>query len=299
MIDLHTHTTASDGRCTPAELVARARAAGVTVLAVTDHDTVGGCELTAAACRDAGIEFVPGIEITATREEVDVHVLGYFIDVDSPALQAFLIEQRRQRIDRVRLMVDKLADLGVRLDADAVVQPAIDDPRRSAGRPWIARALVAAGFVTNTDEAFDRWLDRGKPGFVARLGAPPEQVFSQIHGARGVASLAHPGIVRRDQWIEGFVADGLDALEVFHTKHDAATTDRYLAMALRLGVAVSGGSDYHADAHHGSVQPGSVSLPRLRAACRTEARPYARLIEVKGEKMFSSGRADVTVPLQR
>jgi hypothetical protein len=262
VIDLHTHTTASDGRCTPAQLVDRARTAGVTVLAVTDHDTVGACERTAAACRDAGIEFVPGIEITATLEDVDVHVLGYFIDVESPALLAFLVEQRRQRIDRVRLMVETLADLGISLDADRIVQPAIDDPRRSAGRPWIARALIAAGFASSTDEAFDRWLDRGKPAFVARIGASPAQVFAHIHGARGVASLAHPGIVHRDQWIEGFVGEGLDAVEAFHTKHDAATTARYLATATRWGIGVSGGSDYHADSVHSSVQPGSVSLPR-------------------------------------
>jgi predicted metal-dependent phosphoesterase TrpH len=262
VIDLHTHTTASDGRCTPAELVFRAKAGGVTVLAVTDHDTLAGCEPTAAACRDAGLTFVSGIEITATFEEVDVHVLGYFVDVESPALAAFLVEQRRQRIDRVRQMIDKLAGLGVALDVETILQPAIADPRRSAGRPWIARALVAGGFVSSTDEAFDRWLDRGKPAFVSRLGASPEEVFAQIHNARGVASLAHPVLLRRDRWIDGFVASGLDALEAFHTKHDAETTARYLAMATRLGIAVSGGSDYHADSMHGSVQPGSVSLPR-------------------------------------
>jgi 3',5'-nucleoside bisphosphate phosphatase len=287
VIDLHTHTTASDGRCTPAELVARARVAGVTVLAVTDHDTVGACELTAAACRDAGIEFVPGIEITATLEEVDIHVLGYFIDVASPALLAFLVEQRRRRIDRVRLMVEKLADLGIRLDADRIVQPAIDDPRRSAGRPWIARALIAAGSASTTDEAFDRWLDRGKPAFVARIGASPAEVFAQIHGARGVASLAHPGIVHRDQWIEGFVGDGLDALEAFHTRHDAATTARYVATAARWGIGVSGGSDYHADPVHGSVQPGSVSLPRQY---------YDRLVQRKPDATPASSQARPSTP---
>jgi predicted metal-dependent phosphoesterase TrpH len=284
VIDLHTHTTASDGRCTPAELVARAHAAAVTVLAVTDHDTVGGCERAQAACRDAAIEFVPGIEITATCEDADVHVLGYFIDVGSPALLAFLLEQRRQRIDRVRQMVEKLAKLGMPLDADAVLEPAIADPRRSAGRPWIARALVAAGFVSTTDEAFDRWLERGKPGFVARSGPSPAHVFSQIHAARGLASLAHPGLLRRDQWIDGFAGEGLDALEVYHSKHDAPTTARYKAMAARLGIAVSGGSDFHADplpgaergpergSAGGPERPGCVSLPREE---------YERLVGLK------------------
>jgi hypothetical protein len=177
LIDLHTHTTASDGRCTPAELVSRASAAGVTVLSVTDHDTVAGCEAAAEACREAGIAFVPGIEITAIREAVDVHVLGYFIDVRSAALQAFLAAQRRRRLDRVRRMIDRLATFGIHLDADAILQPGVDDSTRSVGRPWIARALVAAGHVATTNEAFDSWLARGRPAFVPRAGAPPEEVI--------------------------------------------------------------------------------------------------------------------------
>jgi predicted metal-dependent phosphoesterase TrpH len=262
VIDLHTHTTASDGRCTAAELVARASAAGVTVLSVTDHDTVGGCNAVAAACAGARIEFVAGIEITAVRDGADVHVLGYFIDPTSPALLAFLADQRQQRIDRIRQMVARLAAFGIRLEADAIVQPAIDDPSRSVGRPWIARALVAGGYVKSTNDAFGIWLSRGKPAFVARESAPPEQVVERIHGAGGLASMAHPGLVGRDEWIAPLAEAGLDALEVYHTDHDAAATKRYRAMADRLKLGVSGGSDFHGDEAHGSASPGTVSLPR-------------------------------------
>lgn len=262
MIDLHTHTTASDGRCTPQELVVRAAAAGVRILSVTDHDTVAGHEAAIPACRDAGIAFVPGIEMTAVRNEADVHVLGYFIDAASASLRDFLSAQRRLRIDRIRQMIDRLAACGIRLDADAILQPALDDPRRSAGRPWVARALVAGGHAANTNEAFERWLVPGKPAFVPRSGATPDEVVERIHEARGIASLAHPGLVGHDEWIEGMAAGGLDAIEAYHSAHDAATTARYLAMATRLGVAVTGGSDYHADEVHGSASPGSVSLPR-------------------------------------
>src|SRR5450432_1321339 len=143
MIDLHTHTTASDGRCTPAELVARAAAAGVTVLSVTDHDTSDACEAVATACAAAGITFVPGIEITAVRDEVDVHVLGYFVDARSPGLCAFLAGQRQRRIDRVGRIIVQLETLGLHLDSDAILRPAVDHPGRSIGRPAIARALVA------------------------------------------------------------------------------------------------------------------------------------------------------------
>ena len=262
MIDLHTHTTASDGRCAPAELVARAAAAGVTVLSVTDHDTVAGCEAAAGACEAADIEFVPGIEITAVRDEADVHVLGYFIDPRSSALRVFLTEQRQRRFDRVGRMIARLARLGLRLDADAILRPAVDDPTRAVGRPWIARALVAAGYVQTTNEAFTSWLSRGRPGFVPREGAAPDNVIARIHDAGGLASMAHPGLIGRDNWIPGLAASGLDAIEAFHTDHDADAIARYRAMAQRLTLAVSGGSDYHGDESHGAAHPGNVSLPR-------------------------------------
>ena len=262
MIDLHTHTTASDGRCTPSELVARAAAAGVGVLSVTDHDTVAAWEEASTRCAAAGIELVPGIEITAILDGIDVHVLGYFIDVGRPALHTFLAEQRRRRIDRVRQMIDRLGSFGIRLDADAILQPGVDDPSKAVGRPWIARALVAGGHVETANEAFERWLSRGRPAFVPRLGAPPEEVLARIHEAGGVASLAHPGLLGRDELIAGFAEAGLDALEAYHSDHDPASTLRYLGLADRLELAVSGGSDYHGDESHGTLGPGSVSLPR-------------------------------------
>jgi predicted metal-dependent phosphoesterase TrpH len=262
VIDLHTHTTASDGRCTPSELVARATAAGVTVLAVTDHDTVGGIAAAQAASQDAGIDLIPGIEITAIQDDVDVHVLGYFISPSSSSLRAFLDEQRRHRIDRVRGIVARLATFGVELDVNAIVRPAIDDEGKSAGRPWVARALVDAGHVSSTAEAFDRWLARGKPAFVPRTGFAAPLVIARIHEAGGVASLAHPALIGRDEWIEELVAAGLDAVEAYHSEHDEVATARYVAMARTLGVLVTGGSDFHGDASHGAAQPGSTSLPR-------------------------------------
>jgi hypothetical protein len=276
LIDLHTHTTASDGRCTPDQLVARASAAGVTVLSVTDHDTVAATAAAAAACRTAGIEFVPGIEITAVREGADVHVLGYFLHAASPVLETFLADQRRRRITRVREMIDRLAGLGIRLDPDAILRPGIDDPSKAVGRPWIASALVAAGHVAGKNEAFDRFLARGRPAFVPRTGAPPEEVFARIHDAGGIASIAHPGLIGRDEWLDEFAASGVDALEAFHSDHDEEATMRYLALARRLALAVTGGSDYHADETHGAAHPGSVSLPRdhydrLRATRRATA----------------------------
>lgn len=279
MIDLHTHTTASDGRATPAELVARASAAGVRVLAVTDHDTVSGCPEASEACSRARIEFVPGIEITAVVDGADVHVLGYFVDTRSTALEQFLTEQRHRRVSRVREMIDRLLPHGIALDADAILQPGLTDSTRSVGRPWIARALVDQGHVPNIAEAFNRWLARGRPAFVPRIGAPPEEVFGRIHAAGGIASLAHPVLVKHDEWLPRYAQEGLDALEVYHSDHDALTTAHYLGIAKTLRLGVSGGSDYHADDVHGGGGPGKISLPRkhyegllrLRAARRDKA----------------------------
>jgi predicted metal-dependent phosphoesterase TrpH len=272
LIDLHTHTTASDGRCTPDELVARASAGGLTVLSVTDHDTVAATAAAAAACNASGIEFVPGIEITAVRESADIHVLGYFIDVSSPLLQHFLGVQRRRRIDRVREMIARLADLGMHLDADAILKPGLDDSSKAVGRPWIAAALVAGGHVADKNEAFERYLARGRAAFVPRVGAPPEEVFARIHDAGGLASVAHPGLIGRDGWLDEFAAAGVDAIEAFHSDHDEIATARYLDIAKRLGLAVTGGSDYHADEAHGAAHPGSTSLPRAY---------YERLVRLK------------------
>lgn len=282
MIDLHTHTTASDGRCTPADLVARASRAGVTVLAVTDHDTLGGCPAAAAACAERGIEFVVGIEVTAVAQSRDVHVLGYFMDPASTAFEAFLTVQRERRIDRIRQMVTRLAAHGITLDADVVLRAALADTSKSAGRPWIARALVEKGHVPNVAEAFNRWLADGRPAFVPRIGASPEDVIHRIHEAGGVVSLAHPGLLKHDDWIPGYAQAGLDALEAYHSDHDSAATAHYLALAHSLGLAVTGGSDYHADDAHGGGGPGKVSLPRA---------DYDRLVARAATRATASGPA--------
>jgi len=262
MIDLHTHTTASDGRLSPAQLVARASSAGVTVLAVTDHDTVGACGAVAEACAKARIAFVPGIEITAALMGDDVHMLGYLFDPQSPALARFLDAQRLRRVDRVREMIDRLARFDIRLDAEAILRPALEDAAKSAGRPWIARALVDGGHVASTAEAFDRWLARDRPAFVPRSAATPADVIARIHDAGGIASIAHPGLLGRDEWIPGFAAAGLDAIEAHHSRHDADTTSHYRLMAQKMTLGVSGGSDFHGDESHGAPNPGAVSLPQ-------------------------------------
>jgi predicted metal-dependent phosphoesterase TrpH len=148
------------------------------------------------------------------------------------------------------------------VDTAAILAPALADPSVSVGRPRVARALVEGGHVAGMAEAFEKWLARGAAAFVPRAAPAPEEVFARIHEAGGVASLAHPALIGHDEWIPGLAAAGLDAVEAYHSDHDEQATRRYLAMADRLGLAVSGGSDYHADDAHGAGGPGCVSLPR-------------------------------------
>lgn len=260
-VDLHLHTTASDGRCTPAELVGHAARAGLTVIAVTDHDTTAAVSEVKAIAAQRKIEAISGIEITAMEDGRDLHVLGYFFDPADTALAAFLATQRRARVARVEAISRRLAALGMPVDVGPLLDAAHRDSARSIGRPQLARAMVDAGYVADTREAFDRWLGRGTPAFVPRSGASPEEVISIIHAAGGVASLAHPGAddvtpIR----LSALAVSGLDAIEVFHSDHDAAMAEHYAALARDLKLLMTGGSDFHGDPAHG-LSPGSVTLP--------------------------------------
>jgi hypothetical protein len=229
-------------------------------MGVTDHDTTAAIDEVTDAARTRGIEVIRGIEITAVEAGRDVHILGYFIDPADVQLSGFLGRQRTQRIARVKAIGHRLEQLGMPIDILPLIAKAKEDGGRSVGRPQIAGAMIAAGYVADTREAFDRWLATGRPAFVPRAGAPPEEVIKIVHGARGVASLAHPGQTGVDKHISAYVDAGLDALEVFHPDHDKPSTDRYRDLAARLKLLITGGSDFHGDPAHG-WEPGAVSLP--------------------------------------
>lgn len=261
MIDLHLHTTASDGRLRPAELVARAAQADLSIISVTDHDTIAGLPEARDAAERSGIRLIDGIEITAIEEGRDVHVLGYFVDPRSDALTGFLRAQRFDRVRRVRAMADRLASMGMPVDIEPVLARASSTEGRSVGRPLLADALVASGHAADRREAFDRLLAFGRPAFVARYGAPVVDVVAAIHRAGGIASLAHPGLTGVDERIAGFALGGLDALEARHSDHDATVEQTYRRTAQQLDLAVSGGSDFHGDASFHAPTLGLVSLP--------------------------------------
>ena len=260
MIDLHLHTTASDGCLTPPALAAEAARAGLRTIAITDHDTTAGVPDGALACERLGLRLIPGIEITAIEDGRDVHVLGYFIDRSDRGLREFLVRQRTDRLRRIRDIGDRLRALGYSVSLEAMLQTAGADLSRTVGRPHVADALVAAGHAANRREAFDRLLAEGRPALVPRCGAPVRDVIQVIARAGGIASLAHPGLTRIDERIAEFARAGLHALEARHSDHDASAESRYRAMAKDLGLAISGGSDFHgADAAHAAA-PGAVTI---------------------------------------
>ena len=243
-------------------------------MSVTDHDTTAAVTEVRAAAREHDVRTVNGIEITAVDDERDIHVLGYFLDPDDEALGSFLLAQRAARIARVKAIGAQLAALGVPIAVDALVGQTSAESGRSIGRPQVARAMVAAGHVTNVQEAFDRWLARGRPGFVPREGASSEMVIRVIHGAGGIASLAHPGKLGLEPRLKALAHAGLDAVEVFHPDHDASLVQRYRVLARELDLLMTGGSDFHGDPAHGR-EPGGVRLPRAEFERLCRARPDA------------------------
>jgi predicted metal-dependent phosphoesterase TrpH len=276
VIDLHLHTTASDGRLTPTQLVAQATACGVRTLAVTDHDTTDGFGEAAAEAARLGAVVVPGIEITAVEGGRDVHMLGYFFDRGDTRLGEFLAAQRATRVARIIEMADRLAALGMPVDVPALLDEVRTHTSKSIGRPRLARAMIDAGYVTTTREAFDGWLGQGRPAFVERAGASPEEVIALVHSAGGIISLAHPGRTQIDDRIADLRDAGLDAVEAHHSDHDSVLAAFYVAMARQLGLLVTGGSDFHGDPAQ-KLQPGACVLPepdweRLQSARGKHAR---------------------------
>ena len=261
MIDLHMHTTASDGTCTPEALVERAWQAGIRTMSVTDHDTMAGVAAATSAAGALGMTVVPGIEITAVDGGRDVHVLAYFLPEDAPGLGDLLEGQRRRRMERAREIAERLARLGAPIDVTPLIEGATRTGGKALARPQIARALVAAGHVASVAEAFDRYLSETGPAYVPHTGASPADVVGLATAGGGIASLAHPGQLKKDELIPTLVMAGMGAIEAYHSSHDLATQEHYLALAGRYGLGVTGGSDFHGESARRAEFFGVTHLP--------------------------------------
>lgn len=255
--DLHLHTNFSDGTWTPEELVLQAQKSGLSCLAVTDHDTVEACARAAAACAAVKMEFIPGAELTAELDETELHILGYFLDTKNEKLLARIAKFQQVRQRRIHEMVERINQLNVPLKAESVFELA---NCRSPGRPHVARAMVKDGYVRNLDEAFERFLKKGRPAWVPKFKISAVEAMELVHQAGGLAIMAHPGLNRTDSIIPGLVAAGLDGIECFHTKHSTAMSERYLEIADKYNLLVTGGSDCHGFSK-GKPLIGTVKLP--------------------------------------
>ena len=257
-VDLHMHSTASDGQYPPAEVVRRAATAGLHTIALTDHDTLGGVPEAQAAGAEAGITVIAGCEFSVAGPGGEMHLLGYFFPADDPVVEHFLVDQRAKRVDRAREMIRRLQHGGVAITEEAV---SLIAGGGSWGRPHVARAMVRAGAVRDLQEAFDRFIGFGKPAFVPKDLPSIQAVTELARSVAAVTSAAH----LKDRAIKPVLHQlqkaGVDAVEVLHPSHDEATCRRAGTLADELGLLKSGGTDWHGDSAGERPLVGMGSLP--------------------------------------
>jgi 3',5'-nucleoside bisphosphate phosphatase len=276
-IDLHTHSTASDGLLTPTELVRQAREAGLDLIGLMDHDTTGGLAEAQAAGARLGVTIIPGVEINTTlRGGGEAHVLGYYISPDDPSLAASLGALREARERRGERMANRLRDAGFPITWERVRELA----GGAVGRPHVARALIEAGYATDISDAFARYLSKGKVGYVPRYHITPDDAIHIIRAARGVPTLAHPSYVPNleERVLPELVEAGLEGLECYYGQYDDATVARLVKLAKRYGLIATGGSDYHGPNMHptplgGHYVPPEAATRLWEARQRALARP--------------------------
>ncbi|HET6498841.1 MAG TPA: PHP domain-containing protein [Coriobacteriia bacterium] len=267
--DLHAHTTASDGTSSPADLVRRAARLGLAAVAITDHDSVEGVSeaLATARAECPSLTVVPGVELSAVADGRDVHILGYFVDHENAVLRAHLADLRRARLNRAESIVDALAAAGYRVSLDRVLS--LSDGG-AVGRSHVARALVDEGHAEDVSDAFHRLLGRGRPFYVPKDVRTPSEALRVVADSGGIPVLAHPAVTAIDDLIPQLVHEGLGGLEAYHPNHGPEDEERYLGLAARLGLLVTGGSDYH-----GELAPtpalGSLEMPAKVLSALLEA----------------------------
>jgi predicted metal-dependent phosphoesterase TrpH len=274
LIDLHSHTTASDGQYAPKEQVALAARAGVRVLAITDHDTVDGLAEARLAADALGVRLINGIEISILHNRREVHILGHFVDTTEPRLAAHATRVKAERGDRMGQMLAALKGAGITVELAQVQAVAGDAP---LGRPHLARALVELNLCRNVKEAFDRWLGDGKVAHVMRRDLSIADAVGLIHGAGGTATVAHPGSSKVNRMeLEQFAAAGLDAIEVEHVDHPPSLREKLKEYAAQLKLACTAGSDFHGEQVAPNRLFGDVTMTATGLAQLEARRPAPR-----------------------
>lgn len=257
--DLHVHTHYSDGLHSPGEVVEFARLAGVQWLAIADHDSVGGLREGAGAAEAAGIGFVPAIELSVQHGPEDFHLLGYWIDADDRSLLQLLREIVDARNQRARRMINRLHALGIPITLEAAERQVRMGPY--IGRPHIAQALIEGGWVQSFQEAFQRYIGRDAPAYFPKTPVEPRRAVSTLRAAGAVTVLAHPGAYRSNGAWRVFLHEGLQGLEVWHPKHYSDQAEAWRREAVKLGLAMTGGSDFHGK----GISESEIGVPHVDA----------------------------------
>jgi predicted metal-dependent phosphoesterase TrpH len=288
---------------TSEQLVARAAGLGIEILAITDHDTTEGLPAALAEADRQGITLVPGVEFSTTSGREELHLLGYFVDIDNPELQALLARTQQARWDRAQQMLARLHNLGMSIEWDRVRE--IAGGKGSIGRPHVASALLEAGLVSSFNEAFDLWIGRSGPAYVERYKLSPEETIGLIRRSGGVPVLAHPYIYSRTgvckvgldlrRWLPRLREAGLEGIEVYYPNYTRRVNRHLLALAVRNGLLIAGGSDYHGGMLGNGL--GSISVP-WAAWQGLERRHQSRQEHAAVQVQPSSGQRLVPFPGQ-
>ena len=244
-IDLHIHTVYSDGTYTPGEVVKKAKEIGLVAISITDHDSVEGVEEALQAGREFGVEVVPGVEMSSDVDHDEIHILGYYLDFKKKEFLSKLDYFQKIRIERNERLFRRLEELGMPVSSEEVLKLA---PKGVVSRLHIARCMVEKKYVSSIDEAFEEWLNPGKPAYVERERISPFEVINLILEAEGVPVFAHPFLSRRDDLIPKMIDAGLMGIEVYHSTHDEKTVKHYMEIAKRYDLLITGGSDCHGEA---------------------------------------------------
>jgi len=262
-VDLHLHTTASDGNLSASELVKLAAELRLKTIAVTDHDSVGSVDEAIIHGHDLGVKVIPGVEMSSDVDGRDIHVLGYFIDYKDADFNSILNKLSNARYTRAQKIVDKLREMGLEISLNDVRQEA---GTGAMGRAHIAKAMFKKGLVPDIQAAFDKYLARKSPAYVEKTAYSVPEIINIIHQFNGVAVLAHPGISKVDNLIAEFVAAGLEGLEIYHSEHSATETEYYREMANKMNLITTGGSDCHGPGSNRGLLIGTVYVPDSAAA---------------------------------
>lgn len=275
VVDLHTHSTWSDGLLSPATLVEEAASRGVRFLALTDHDTVAGIPEARAAGERFGVEIIPGVELsTSLGSGSEIHLLGYFVDIDDPALLETLAGYARARAERMERMVERLRRIGSPVDPERVKAIA---GHGTVGRPHLGRILVEAGYATDLSDAFDRYIGGGKPAYVPRPRVDPRDAIALVRAAGGVPTLAHPFSVGGvESVLDRLVPAGLAGMEVDYGEYSPEDRETLRQIAARRGLIATGGSDYHGPDSRAARELGSAPVPLAAVTALREAAAIRR-----------------------